>query len=113
VRTAVALLILGVLSIPAWKMVQHPHQSGAWLMLIIGGGIVAGSLGMWSFYKALSTTENLGVTLAVAFALSPLAGTVLGLIKGDQHMDFKTALGLLTVVAGIVILQLSRAHPKA
>jgi hypothetical protein len=42
-----------------------------WLMLVVGGGVVAGALGMWCFYGALNASSNLGVTLAVAFACSP------------------------------------------
>lgn len=108
VRTAVALTLLGILALPAWKAVQQPASLPGWAMLVIGGGVVAGSLGMWSFYKALATTDNLGVTLAIAFALSPVAGTAVGLLRRDQPMDLRTAAGLLTVVAGIVLLQLGR-----
>lgn len=111
-RTAVALLLLGVLSIPAWKEIANPSDGKAWLMIIIGGGIIAGSLGMWSFYSALSVSENLGITLAIAFAFSPVAGTVLGLFRGDQPMDWKIAAGLTAIVAGIVLIQLSRTAHK-
>lgn len=107
-RTAVALVILGALSVPVWKRTAHPGDIKGWLMIIIGGGIVAGSLGMWSFYSALSSSENLGVTLAVAFAMSPLAGTVLGLFRGTQKMDLKITLGIGAVIVGIVLIQLSR-----
>ena len=62
-RTLVALVILGLLSLPAWKSIVNPADTKAWLMIIIGGGIIAGSLGMWSFYSSLSLSENLGVTL--------------------------------------------------
>ncbi len=111
VRTAVALLVLGLLSVPVWRGVTFSGNGPAWLMLVLGGGVVAGALGMWSFYRALSLTTNLGVTLALAFACSPLAGTLLGLLKRDQPMNFRIAFGLLTVMAGIVILQLGRSHP--
>lgn len=104
-RTAVALVVLGLLSIPSWKTIAPAANMPAWLMIIVGGGVIAGSLGMWSFYRSLSTSENLGVTLAIAFAMSPIAGTLVGLIKGDQPMDWKTAAGMLAIVAGIVILQ--------
>ncbi len=112
-RTAVALLVLGLISIPAWKSIASPANTQAWIMIIVGGGIVAGSLGMWSFYTALSTSENLGVTLAIAFAFSPLAGTVLGLIKGDQQIDVRIGLGLTAMVIGIVLLQLGPHSPKS
>ncbi|NUM80468.1 DMT family transporter [bacterium] len=111
-RTAVALAMLGLLSIPAWKMIQNPSDVSAWVMIVVGGGIVAGSFGMWSFYKSLSITDNLGVTLAIAFSVSPLAGTVVGLIRGNQPMDWKTAMGMIVIVAGIVILQLSHKPGK-
>ncbi len=104
-RTAVALVVLGLLSIPSWKTIAPAANMPAWLMIIVGGGVIAGSLGMWSFYRSLSTSENLGVTLAIAFAMSPIAGTLVGWIKGDQPMDWKTAAGMLAIVAGIVILQ--------
>jgi transporter family protein len=106
-RTAVAVVVLSLLSIPVWRSVTIQPNPSAWIMMIVGGGIVAGSLGMWSFYTSLSTTENLGVTLAVAFALSPLTGTVVGLVRGDQPMNLKLALGLTAIVAGIVLIQLS------
>lgn len=111
-RTAVAVIVLGLISIPAWKSVASPSDTQAWMMIVIGGGIVAGSLGMWSFYTALSTSENLGVTLALAFACSPLAGTVFGLIRGDQHIDARIGLGLTAIIIGIVLLQLSHQPAK-
>lgn len=110
-RTAVALVVLGLVSIPAWKSMTFSSNTNAWLMIIIGGGIVAGSLGMWSFYASLATTENLGVTLAIAFALSPVTGTVVGLAKGTQEVDVKTGLGLLAIVVGIVLIQLAHRTP--
>lgn len=106
-RTAVALVVLGLLSIPAWNSVTNSANIHAWLMIIIGGGVVAGSLGMWSFYSSLATSENLGVTLAIAFSFSPIAGTLVGLVKGNQPMDMKMGLGLVAIVIGIVLLQLS------
>jgi len=111
-RTAVAVIVLGLISIPAWKSIASPSDTQAWMMIVIGGGIVAGSLGMWSFYTALSTSENLGVTLALAFACSPLAGTVFGLIRGDQHIDVRIGLGLTAIIIGIVLLQLSHQPAK-
>jgi transporter family protein len=107
-RTAVAVLILGLLSIPAWRSIAAPGNLPAWLMIVLGGGVVAGSLGMWSFYASLAETENLGVTLALAFSLSPVAGTAIGLLRGDQQLDTKTAIGLCAIIAGIVLLQLDR-----
>lgn len=111
-RTAVALVILGLLSIPAWKSIANPSDLKAWMMIIVGGGFIAGSLGMWSFYSSLSLSENLGVTLALAFACSPLTGTIVGLLRGDQHIDVRLALGLIAIIAGIVLVQLSHSPAR-
>ncbi len=105
-RTAIALAVLGAISVPAWRAADTSNIQ-AWLMIIIGGGVVAGSLGMWSFYSSLSMSENLGVTLAIAFACSPIAGTLVGLVRGDQPMNLQSGIGLVTIVAGIILLQLS------
>ncbi len=110
-RTVIAFIILGALSIPVWKNIENPSNIKAWLMIAIGGGVIAGSLGMWSFYSALSLTENLGLTLAVAFAFSPITGTVVGLINGTQKIDLKIGLGLVAIIVGIVLIQL--AHEPA
>jgi transporter family protein len=112
IRTLVALVILAVISIPAWKSVSTQVQTRYWLMIVLGGGLVAGSLGMWSFYSALARSENLGITLATAFACAPLAGTVIGLVRRDQRIDLKIGLGLVAVILGLVMLQLSQTHHK-
>ncbi len=111
-RTAVALVVLGLLSIPAWKHIQHPEHTSAWIWIVVFGGVIAGSLGMWSFYRAIALSDNLGVTLAIAFAMSPVAGTMVGLIRGNQPMDWRTAFGLLAIVTGIVVLQLAHRPAK-
>ncbi len=104
-RTAIAVVILGLASVPAWKSIGNPANTRAWVTIVIAGGVVAGSIGMWAFYAALAASENLGVTLAIAFALAPLAGTLLGLVRGTQHMDFRIGVGLGAIILGIVLLQ--------
>jgi transporter family protein len=110
IRTMVALVILGLISVPVWKSVGGQSDLRSWIMIIIGGGVVAGALGMWSFYSALAKSENLGITLATAFAFAPLAGTLLGLVRGDQRMDVKIGVGLLAMGVGLVLLQVSQKH---
>jgi len=112
IRTLVALVILAVISVPAWKSVSVQGHTKYLIMIIVGGGLIAGSLGMWSFYSALARSENLGITLATAFACAPLAGTVIGLCRRDQRIDFKIGVGLATVIVGLVILQLSQTSHK-
>lgn len=44
---------------------------------------------MWSFYSALATSKNLGVTLTIAFVMSPVFGTIIGLLEGTQEFNLK------------------------
>lgn len=110
VRTTVALVVLGLLSLPAWRTVEPTRAAGPWLAIVLGGGVLAGSLGMWSFYSALARTDQLGVTLAVAFAASPVAGTLVAVLRGEQKLDLPTAAGTVAIVAGIVLVQLGRGR---
>ena len=45
IRTAVALVILGAVSVPHWKLLTQASPR-ALAYMIIGGGVVAGSIGM-------------------------------------------------------------------
>lgn len=52
IRTAVALIILAAVSAPQWKTVLEAGPKSL-LTNGIGGGIVAGAIGMLCFYVAL------------------------------------------------------------
>ena len=52
IRTAVALLILGAVSFPQWKTLPQAGSKALWMM-VLGGGVVAGAVGMLCFYAAI------------------------------------------------------------
>ena len=113
-RTLVAAVLLGAIAAPVWRSTRLQLSPAGWLMLVAGGGIVAGTLGMWAFYAALAASTNLGVTLALAFACAPVAGTAVGIVRGDQPLNVRLILGLVAIVAGIALVQLGRdpvPHP--
>lgn len=101
IRTVVALVILGVVSFPQWKTVPQA-SSKALLYMIIGGGMVAGALGMLCFYKAIKGAP-LTQVMPIAFT-SPLFGALMGIIFGGEPLTVKTAVGLLLTLSGIVVL---------
>jgi transporter family protein len=101
IRTAVALLILGVASYPQWKTLPQAGTK-AILYMVIGGGIVAGAVGMLCFYTALKGAP-LTKVMPIAFT-SPLFGALMGLIMGTEALTLKTGLGMLLTIAGIVVL---------
>jgi bacterial/archaeal transporter family protein len=101
IRTAVALIILGAISFPQWKTIPQAG-SKALLYMIVGGGVVAGAVGMLAYYAALKGAP-LTKVMPIAFT-SPLFGALMGMIFGGEPLDFKSIAGLILTVAGIILL---------
>lgn len=100
-RTAVAVVLLGLVSLPQWKTVT---QAGARSLtyMILGGGVVAGALGMLCFYAAIKNAP-LGRVMPIAFT-APLFGALAGAIFGGEAVTVRTVAGMLLTVGGIVLL---------
>ncbi len=101
IRTAIALVILGVVSFPEWKQIPTAGTK-AMLYMVIGGGVVAGSIGMLCYYLAIKGAP-LGKVMPIAFT-SPLFGALMGLWLGGEAFSIKTAIGMVLTIAGIIIL---------
>ena len=101
IRTAVALVILGVVSWPQWRMVQDAGPRSL-IYMIVGGGIVAGAAGMLCFYVAIKGAP-LSRVMPIAFT-APLFGALMGLTLGGEPATVKTVLGILLTVGGIILL---------
>ena len=99
IRTATAILVLGLVSFPQWKTL-----AGAGLApltyLVLGGGVLAGSLGMLSFYTGLATGE-LSRVIPVAFGLTPLIGFLLGVFFMKEPATTIKLLGALFTSLGV------------
>ncbi len=101
IRTAVALVILGAVSAPHWKtLTQAPTK--ALVYMVVGGGVVAGSIGMLCFYTALKGAP-LSRVMPIAFT-SPLFGAALAMTLGGEPFTLKAGLGMLMTVGGIILL---------
>jgi len=101
IRTATALIILGAVSYPQWKTV--PQAGGkALMMMILGGGVLAGSVGMLCFYTAIKGAP-LSRVMPIAFP-SPLFGALMGILFAGEPLTWKVILGMLMTVGGIIIL---------
>ncbi len=101
IRTAVALVILAAVSFPQWKSLPQAGTK-AILMMGIGGGIVAGAIGMVCYYAAINGAP-LSKVMPIAFT-SPLFGVLMGIIFGGEPLTWKVAFGTLLTIAGIVVL---------
>ncbi len=101
IRTAVALVILGAVSFPQWKTLPQAGTK-ALLMLVLGGGVVAGAIGMLCYYAAINGAP-LNKVMPIAFT-SPLFGALMGIIFSAEPLTWKTGIGILLTIAGIVVL---------
>lgn len=101
IRTAVALVVLGIASFPQWHTVTQAG-SKALISMVIGGGVVAGSVGMLCYYTAIKGAP-LNQVMPIAFT-SPLFGVLMGLIFGGEALSLKEVLGMLMTIGGIILL---------
>lgn len=101
IRTFVALVILSLVSYPQWKMIPQAGPK-ALIYMIIGGGVVAGSLGMLFFYMAIKGAP-LSRVMPIAFT-SPLFGALMGFVLGGEPVTVKSILGLMMTIGGIILL---------
>ena len=101
IRTAVALVVLGFVSAPHLKTIGQAGPK-ALAYMIIGGGVVAGSVGMLCFYTALKGAP-LTKVMPIAFT-SPMFGAILALTIGGEPLTLKTLAGMVLTVGGIILL---------
>lgn len=101
IRTAVAVIILGAVSASQWKSVLHAPPKALWYM-VIGGGVVAGSVGMLCYYAAMKGAP-LNRVMPIAFT-SPLFGVLMGVILGGEVLTLKTIIGILLTIGGIILI---------
>lgn len=103
IRTFIALIILGAVSFPQWKTLGQAGSKSL-LMMVVGGGVVAGAVGMLCFYTAIKGAP-LNRVMPIAFT-SPLFGALMGLIFGGEPLTWKVAVGMVMTIGGIVLLTL-------
>jgi transporter family protein len=101
IRTGVALVVLAVVSFAEWKTVPQAGAK-ALLYMVIGGGVVAGAVGMLCYYAAINGAP-LGKVMPIAFT-SPLFGALMGIVFGGEPLSLKTMAGMALTIGGIVLL---------
>ena len=104
IRTAVAVIILGIASFPQWKTIPQAG-SKALLYMVLGGGVLAGAVGMLAYYTAISRAP-LTKVMPIAFT-SPLFGALMGIIFAGEQLNWKSGAGILLTIGGIVLITIS------
>ena len=94
-------MVLAIVSFAEWKTVPRAGAT-ALLYMVIGGGVVAGSVGMLCYYAAINGAP-LGKVMPIAFT-SPLFGALMGIVFGGEPLSIKTVAGMALTIGGIVLL---------
>lgn len=118
VRAAVALPALWIAYYWAVHIAKlepsdwHKAGTGTMLKLILGTGLIAGSLALIFFYAALNFGE-ISVVKPIAFALAPALAFVLAVPIFGEALTAKKVLGLVLIVVGVVLLSSRSAAAKS
>ncbi|MBL0928026.1 MAG: EamA family transporter [Phycisphaerales bacterium] len=110
IRTTVALPLLWI----AYFVVVHglKAEPADWyrradtatlLKLVLGAGVVAGTLAMLAFYGALHLGEISRIK-PIAFALAPAVAVLLGWLVLGEAMTLRKAAAVGLILAGVVLL---------
>lgn len=109
IRSTVALPVLWLAYVVAVQaMKAEPRdwlQAGTptLLKLVLGSGLVAGAAAMVLFYSALNLGEVSRIK-PIAFAVAPAVGALLGWLVLGEVMTPRKAVGVVTILAGVVVL---------
>ena len=100
-RTLVALLVLAAVSGPALRQLAvAPPRS--LLAIGIGGGVLAGGIGILCFYAALRAAPIQQV-MPIAFT-SPLFGVAAAMVFGGEKLTPRDLCGMALTLVGVAIL---------
>ncbi len=102
IRTGIAIIILGIFSYPHWHTLSGIGTRPL-LYLVLGGGVLAGSLGMLFFYTAIGTGK-LSLVMPIAFGLTPLLGFLMGVIFLKEPPHLHKIIGVLLVSFGVFMI---------
>ena len=93
--------MLAVVSGPALRQLATATPR-ALLLIAVGGGIVAGGIGILCFYAALRAAPIQQV-MPIAFT-SPLFGVAAALVLGGEKLTLRDLCGMALTLAGVAIL---------
>lgn len=108
IRTVVSLVFLLLISYPYWHQVKAAGPKPL-LMIGIGGGILAGGLGIIFLYSGLKT-GNISTVMTIAFCMAPVLGAVLGYLVLHEKLAPMQLFGMLLCVLGAFFVIYFKKH---
>ena len=104
VRTAVSLLILSALSWRYWGELRSCGLKPI-LLVAVGGGVLAGAVGIASLYAGLKG-GNIGVVMTIAFCLTPILAATAGHFLLQDKLSTIQIVGIALCIAGAALTML-------
>ncbi len=104
IRTVVSLTLLLILSFSFWGEVKTAGLKPV-LLIAVGGGVIAGCLGIVFLYSALRDGQ-ISIVLTIAFCLTPVIGAILGYFFLEERLSLVQMLGIIMCVAGAALVNL-------
>lgn len=98
IRTFFSLVILAALSAPYWQQIK-PAGIKPVVLIAAGGGLLAGALGVIFLYSGLKS-GNISTVMTISFCLTPVIGTILGLVVLHEKLAPLQLAGIGLCVAG-------------
>lgn len=102
IRTTVSFLFLLAVSYPFWGQIKMAGIKSISL-IAIGGGILAGGLGVVFLYTGLKT-GHLSTVMTIAFCLAPVIGTVLGFFALHEKLTTVQIIGIILCISGAALV---------
>ncbi|MDY6831563.1 MAG: EamA family transporter [Thermodesulfobacteriota bacterium] len=102
VRTLVSLAFLTIISFPYWGQVRAAGSKPI-ALIALGGGILAGGLGIMFLYTGLKH-GHLSTVMTIAFCMAPVLGTVLGYLFLNERLSLVQTVGIVLCVAGAAMV---------
>jgi uncharacterized membrane protein len=109
IRTFFSLIILAALSFPFWQQIR-PAGVKPVALIAIGGGLLAGALGVMFLYTGLKT-GNISTVMTISFCLTPVIGTILGFLVLHEQLAPLQVAGILLCVVGAAMTVYFKAVP--
>ena len=101
IRTAFSLLLLSVLSCRYWGQLRSSGVKSI-LFIALGGGVLAGALGIASLYAGLKG-GNTAVVMTIAFCLTPIIGALAGHFLLKERLSSMQILGVCLCITGAAL----------
>ena len=98
IRTAFSLVLLSLLSFRYWGQLRTCGGKSI-VLIAVGGGVLAGGLGLTSLYAGLRS-GNVAVVMTIAFCLTPIIAAAVGHFLFKDKLSSVQILGICLCVTG-------------